>query len=183
MPRYKSARATLSACDPAVCIGTLRVHSFSRWQHPKTSGRNRPRTGLDYPNNNVNANPGGPSAAIAAGDVDIGPMQINYKTWVGTVQAGENADPETSLTAANVFGNQLGAGQFSGLPEANLAFDARILADLNRKYGTNAAGYYRTGDGPWSKTASGQAAFAQRQAIYNKYAGALSQYLMSDCFY
>jgi hypothetical protein len=95
-----------------------------------------------------------------AGNVDIGPGQINYNTFANSsILAGMNLD--------FVFGSNLGGGQmFNGDPEWNLHAAARILRSYS---GTdrNRAGKYRTGDGQWSKRAAGRAAYDSRVKGYD----------------
>jgi hypothetical protein len=126
----------------------------------------------NQPNNNINVDRRTGQNGIASGNVDIGPMQINYKTWAATFSSN-NVD---------VFGTNLGSGAFDGDATANLAAGAVILENLYAKFGDDAAGYYRTGTGAFSKTRYGQEQYNFRQGIYNQHKNALRALFGSECF-
>lgn len=97
---------------------------------------------------------------IKEGNVDVGPMQINYNTyhsWSGL----------DGLT--NIFGTTTsGYKAFDGDSFANLRAGARILKDLNTRHDrAGAAGRYRAGEGDYFSTKSGQAAFTGRRDRFN----------------
>jgi hypothetical protein len=97
---------------------------------------------------------------IKEGNVDIGPLQINYNTyhsWSGL----------DGLT--NIFGTTTsGYEPFNGDSFANLRAGAHILKDLNSRHDrAGAAGRYRAGEGDYFNSKKGQAAFAARRDRFN----------------
>jgi RHS repeat-associated protein len=89
-----------------------------------------------------------------AGDADIGPMQIDYNTfhaWSGL----------SNLNIGEVYGTTTtGSEPFNGNPYTNLRAAGRILNAEGR--GRTAAGRYRVGSGPHSRTARGRTDFRTR---------------------
>jgi len=106
---------------------------------------------------NPNSNPNDGSANNA----DIGPMQINYRTF-------HNWAPLAGL--GNIFGTTTtGREVFNGNAYDNLRAGARILNGYGQ--GRTAAGHYRTGTGAFSRTPAGRAAFAARAGRYDQWSG------------
>jgi hypothetical protein len=107
-----------------------------------------------YPNSNPDG--GG------VGDADIGPMQIDYNTfhaWSGLA----------GLDVGEVYGTTTtGSQRFNGNPNTNLRAAARILNAEGR--GRTAAGRYRVGSGPHSRTARGRRDFQTRAGEYDRLA-------------
>jgi RHS repeat-associated protein len=102
-----------------------------------------------------------------AGNVDVGPMQINYNTFAkwkplyGVGYQGLPIDDEN-----NVFGPDRN-GDFSGSINSNLSAGARIL----KSYGgddRNRAGLYRSGNGDFLKTKQGKAEYNARAGEYDR---------------
>jgi YD repeat-containing protein len=93
------------------------------------------------------------------GDADIGPMQIDYNTfhaWSGLA----------GLDVGEVYGTTTtGRQRFNGNPYTNLRAAARILNAEGR--GRNAAGRYRVGSGPHSRTPQGRRDFQTRAREYD----------------
>lgn len=101
-----------------------------------------------------NPNDGAPNNA------DIGPVQINYRTY-------HDWAPLSGL--GNVFGTTTtGREPFNGNPYDNVRAGSRILNSLGS--GRTAAGHYRTGTGSFSRTPVGRAAFAARAKQYDRWA-------------
>jgi RHS repeat-associated protein len=122
-----------------------------------------------------------PNNVNRGGTVDIGPMQINYQTW--TDELNSSKYNPNNLSAQDVFGTTLGAGQFNGSYKANVTFGAEILRHLYNRYGLSAAGYYRTGEGAFLQTSVGREQFAARQTKWEKYKDSLLAYFRNeDCF-
>lgn len=101
------------------------------------------------------------------GDVDIGPMQINYRQWANW--SGFQGLP---LGVDGVFGNSLlGRQEFNGSVLTNLRAGARILNEELRASNGNradAAGYYTSGRGQYVKTPPGQRDFRHRRDSFNR---------------
>lgn len=94
------------------------------------------------------------------GNADIGPIQINYRTWHSW--SGLNG-------LDDVFGTTTtGKEVFNGNALSNVRAGARILNSLGS--GRSAAGLYRTGTGNFSKTKAGIAEFNKRAGLYDQYA-------------
>jgi RHS repeat-associated protein len=96
---------------------------------------------------------------LTPGNVDVGPLQINYNTF-------HSSSAVSGLS--NVFGDLNSTGIFNGNPFENLVAGARIL----RGYGSGrtAAGRYRTGTGSFSKSKQGKVDFKIRAESYDKLA-------------
>lgn len=110
-------------------------------------------SGFDF---NPDSNPNDGSANNA----DIGPMQINYRTFNGWAPLDGLGD---------VFGTTTtGRHRFDGNSYDNLRAGARILNSYGQ--GRNAAGLYRTGTGAFARTPVGRAAFNARVGQYDQWA-------------
>jgi hypothetical protein len=95
----------------------------------------------------------------SAGNADIGPVQINYRTYNGSQE----------VSGLNAFGTTTtGREQFNGNPYDNLVAGARILNGYGG--GRTAAGRYRTGTGDFSRTRRGRNAFNARAHQYDRWA-------------
>jgi len=121
----------------------------------------------DPPNH---ANPGGPT------NIDIGPMQINYQTWIGEFDDVLHRKSKAfGLSVDGVFGTDIGPdGTFNGNYKANVKFGANVIIDLYGEYGLEAAGYYI------SKTPKVR---KPRQRWFEQYKDKLINYFGNqDCF-
>ncbi|MEJ2083757.1 MAG: hypothetical protein P8Y94_16735, partial [Acidobacteriota bacterium] len=96
--------------------------------------------------------------ADALGKVALGPMQIVYQIWNGNAEV-----------VGDAFGENHSGGQtFNGSFLDNVRTAANILAGYISDYGVDsAAGYYRSGAGPWSNSRPGKIARAARQTLYD----------------
>ncbi|CDM65425.1 RHS repeat-associated core domain-containing protein [Pyrinomonas methylaliphatogenes] len=107
------------------------------------------------------------------GNQDVGPMQINYRTWAGSSLLN-------GLGVNNIFGSvtglTVGSQFFDGDPTANLRAGARILKSYEGAGRANAAGYYRTGRGGFLKGPKGRAEFNARRNLFNKIAPAFDNF-------
>ena len=85
-------------------------------------------------------------------------MQIVYQIWNGNAEV-----------VGDAFGENHSGGQtFNGSFLDNVRTAANILAGYISDYGVDsAAGYYRSGAGPWSNSRPGKIARAARQALYD----------------
>jgi hypothetical protein len=118
---------------------------------------------------------------------DVGPVQINYRTWhVAPLLKGLD----------NVFGSTIercaaqgyiakypaSAERFNGNALNNIIAGGRILRDYGGKPGVgmetraNAAGYYRTGKGSFLQQANGQREFKVRATLFKKSAAAWDKF-------
>lgn len=102
------------------------------------------------------------------GNVDIGPMQINYNTFKDfNAMYPKNRKGKRMFDTSDVFGTNLEGNQiFNGSEISNLTAGARIL----KSYGgtdRNKAGLYRSGNGKFRKTKAGQDAYNSRTALYD----------------
>jgi hypothetical protein len=99
-------------------------------------------------------------------------MQLNYQTWA--TSAGRKH------IVGNAFGTNLSKGQvFNGSPADNLHSAARVLMQLVGIFGDEAAGYYRTGFGSWSRSEQGVAARRARQERFESMKAAYADFF--DC--
>jgi Transglycosylase SLT domain len=92
---------------------------------------------------NVKGKDGKVTVAYPKNGADVGPMQINYKTWHAW-------EPVASLGDGVFGGTTTGSEPFNGDPTTNLRAGARILNDLMKATGgdrSKAAGLYRVGQG------------------------------------
>jgi hypothetical protein len=107
------------------------------------------------------------------GNQDVGPMQINYRTWAGSSLLN-------GLGLSNVFGSvtglTIGSHLFDGDPTANLRAGARILKSYASAGRANAAGYYRTGRGGFLQSPEGRAEFSTRRNLFNRIAPAFDNF-------
>ena len=106
---------------------------------------------LNPPNNPNDGSPG---------NADIGPAQINYRTW-------HNSPLLNGLD--DVFGTARAVREiFNGNPLSSLRATARILN--HHGSGRTAAGRYRTGTGDFSRTRRGISEFNLRAGLYDRFA-------------
>ncbi len=89
----------------------------------------------------------------------VGPMQIGLGVWAMTPQVA-GLDP---------FGTDVTKGQrFNGNVQDNLRTGTNILGYYADRYGLDAAaGYYRTGDGPFRDDPGNQATLQEREELWN----------------
>ena len=98
------------------------------------------------------------------GNADVGPLQINYRTFSGKkILEGIESD---------VFGTTTtGQAVFNGVPAINILAGGRILADLSTRHNrSDAAAFYRTGEGDYVKKANGVKQFKLRKSEFDKVA-------------
>lgn len=100
-----------------------------------------------------------------------GPMQLTY--WVAS------SVMKQGFEVSKVYGTP-GRTIFDGDLWANLAAGMSVLTELHSKYGDKAAGYYRTGDGNWSRTKTGKEAFVERQSLFDS-TGSNLRHFLKDC--
>jgi RHS repeat-associated protein len=102
------------------------------------------------------------------GNVDIGPMQINYNTFVNWAPLyGQGVNGGQWDNAGSVFGSNLSGNQeFNGAMTANVNAGARILKSYSGS-DRNRAGLYRTGNGAFRNSRAGRAAYNARTQLYD----------------
>lgn len=110
-------------------------------------------------------------------NVDIGPGQINYKTFSNWLplygEEGKTMSSALAIWGANLAGSQ----PFNGSIEANLSASARIL----KSYGggdRNRAGLYRTGAGKFRESPKGIEEYNKRAKLYNTVKDSLDRFFL-----
>ena len=119
------------------------------------------------------------------GNADVGPMQLNYNTYHDWSQIAD-----LTKNSFNVFGytdpssdnpsefpsskfRPYSMHWFNGNPYSNILAGGRLLSsyggtrESNGETRSNAAGYFRTGRGEFSKTKKGQERFKERKDAFD----------------
>ena len=152
------SRNTSNLPDYSATIDILRVSSAEGISATLLAVTWNGESGFRYGNLENNGNDGTP------GNVDIGPLQINYNTFVNwSPLYGNKGDTNKGV----IFGTNLEGGQiFNGIINDNLSAGARILKSYSGG-DRNRAGLYRTGNGKFRKTKTGQAEYNKRTGLYD----------------